>query len=162
MKALRPVVARSAFAHGALVLATLDPAVRSIVPPADPEATADLLMVDGARVRLLVVEDGAVAPMGAADDPGLRVVSRDGGPTSLHSFLIWACRRQRMDYSEQEAVVARLRARGPLPIADLADLVTSSPDPLAAVLGLACRDVVEIDVRQPPGPDATVRARERG
>ena len=161
-KARAPIQATSAFAHVALVVATLDPAVRSIVHPTLENATADLIMVDGDLVRLLVDEDGAAtADWSTARRAGYRIVSRNDDPVFVRAVLVWACRRRHVTYDNQIAIKSFLRECGPTPLDALCDLVTSYIEPIPAILGLACRDVVEIDLREAPGPDMTVRLRER-
>src|SRR5690606_25183784 len=79
-------------------------------------------------------------------------------PVLMNARSVWGCRHIAVAAADQVRVVDAVRL-GPAPLAEVARAVRTG-DGIAGVLGLACRDIVEVDLTLAPlGPDTPVRRR---
>ena len=74
--------------------------------------------------------------------------------------MVWNCRYLRIQASDRVRVMQALNEDGPMPLIRLSAEVRWSIDPVAAVLAMACLDLVELDLTSIPlGPETVVRRR---
>lgn len=163
----------------ALVQAALDPAVRAIdfVPTVAAYGHVFALNAvvvrrdDGSRI-LDVVE---ARPLRGIDDEGLALLAADKlglpaltltaadihrQPKAANSSLVWNCRYLRIQATDRVRVLQALTEDGPMTLASLSAEVRWSIDPVAAVLGMACLDLVELDLTSIPlAPETVVQRR---
>lgn len=173
-----PVV--SGLLHDSLVAATLDPAVRKIglVPPALGRQAPV-----GRRAIVIERDDGSfvldVRPerpsegIGETADhvaaaarllglPLLTVSEADirREPRFTNSRLVWDYRTQPVPIGLRLQVLQLLADEGPMPLRRLLPAIRTSADPVAAVLALACQDIVDLDLLSAPiGPSTIARVR---
>jgi hypothetical protein len=178
-KTVSPIRFTAPAVHTALVQATLDPAVRSLgfvptVVVSNTTVTVDVAVLsrpDG-RYRLDVAgadqvrdidEEGlfllALERLGL---PPLTLTHEDLERQPHHSncCLVWASRRVRVHASDRIRSLQLLTEEGSATLSQTAAEMRLASDPVAAVLALACQDLVEIDLRSSPlGPESIVRRR---
>jgi hypothetical protein len=160
----------------ALVQASLDPAVRSIgyvasalVASDQVELDAVVLQRDDGRFVLDVVparrlEDGHLRRT-ALRDLGLAplVVTSDdlrAEPRRSNVDLVWSHRGRAVPVDLRLCILQILIEDGPLPLGDLLQRTRTDREPAAAVMSLACSDLVEIDLTSDRiGPTTLVRSR---
>jgi hypothetical protein len=178
-KTLSPIRFTAPAVHTALVQVTLDPAVRSLdfVPTVEVSDTAvavDLAVIscsDG-RYRLDVSDghkmrdiDGEGLFLLALEQLGLPPLTLtredlDREPYSSNCSLVWANRRVRVHASDRIRSLQLLTEEGSATLSQVAAEMRLSSDPVAAVLALACQDLVEIDLKSSPlGPESVLRRR---
>jgi hypothetical protein len=183
-KTTSPVAARDRHVYDALLVATLDPAVRAIAP-ADPVTIVlegltlphvpDVrLVTDGGAVvvdichaaRVVVGRGRFEAAAAAFAAQGVAYERREpptafGSPVLMNARSVWACRKTAVAAADQVRILALLRNLDPAPLAEVARSVHEA-DGVAVVLALACRDLVELDLAAGPlGPETPVRRRRR-
>jgi hypothetical protein len=178
-KTLSPIRFTAPAVHTALVQVTLDPAVRSLgfVPAlqvSNTTVTVDVAVIsrsDG-RYRLDVTDAHQVRDI---DEEGLFLLALeqlglppltltredlDREPHSSNCSLVWASRRVRVHASDRIRSLQLLIEEGSATLSQTAAEMRLASDPVAAVLALACLDLVEIDLRSSPlGPESIVRRR---
>jgi hypothetical protein len=178
-KTLSAIPARHPLVRQGLVQASLDPAVRSIshvataaVGPAQVEVDAVVLARDDGRLHLDVVEARRVRDI---EDEGvpLQIALRDLGlaplvltaddlkaePRCSNVNLVWSYNGRAVTLDLRLRVLQILIDDGPLQLGHLLERIPGR-DPIAAVMSLACSDLLEIDLMsQPVGPATTVRSR---
>lgn len=177
-----PIAARDRHVFDALLVATLDPAVRAIAP-ADPVTIVldglplphvpdvqfvtdgSVVVVDVCHPTRVVVGRGRFEAAAAAfAAQGVAYERREpptvfGSPVLMNARSVWACRRTAVAAADQVRVLALLRNLDPAPLAEVARSVHEG-DGVAAVMALACRDLVELDLAAAPlGPETLVRRR---
>ncbi len=165
--------------RAALVQASLDPIVRSIshvavadVGSAPVEVDAMVVVRDDGRFVLDVVPARQARKF---DEEGLRGVALRGlglaslvvtsddlaaEPRRSNVDLVWSHRGRAVPIDLRLRILQILADDGPLPLGGLLQAVRSERDPAAAVLSLACDDLVELDLTSGPiGPATVVRTR---
>jgi hypothetical protein len=177
-KTAAPVPARHQALREALVRASLDPAVRSIthVQAAHVEAApldVDFVVVErpDGRFRLDVVparrvhdgiEDSAFQiAMIRLDLAPIVVTAEDlrAEPGRSNRDLVWSHRGRAVSVDQRLQILRLLADDGPMALDALLASVTGR-DPAAAVMALACDDLLELDLESGPiGPSTVVRAR---
>lgn len=125
-------------------------------------------LVDGRCVTVAAVpsrvRSDVLAFKRAVEACGRRVIlvpegALDREPLGTNSLLIAGCAGARVSPSDRLALVtALLEAGGSLSLADAAEIMVRSDDPVAAVLALVPARVVLLDLAVPVGPDSTVRS----
>lgn len=153
-----------------------DPGVEALVRPLGL-AEAGLVIrrvriLDGRSVTVTAVpaitwvrpdgRDRVLALKRAARTAGRRVVlvpegTLDRDPRMADALLIAGCAGARVAPGDRLALtIALMQAGGSMPLADAAELMVRSHDPVAAVLALVAGRVVGLDLRGPVGPDSQV------
>jgi hypothetical protein len=174
-----PIPARHPALRTALVHASLDPAVRSISRIAtgyvgrDPmEVDAVVLHRDDGRFLLdvvpartplkfdeLVLRGIALRNLGLAT---LTVTSADlsAEPLRSNADLAWSHRGRPVPVDLRLGILEILLDDGPLSLGQLLQRVLADREPAAAVMALACDNLVELDLKSGPvGPATLVRSR---
>lgn len=177
-KAASPIPARHAALREALVHASLDPAVRSIVhiPTASFEAAsveldATVLVRDG-RFHPDVVPARRVRDL---DTEGLvQIALRNLGlvpfvvtaadlnaePRRSNVRLVWSYKDRPVPVPLRLRILKAIADDGPIELGRLLEMIRSNHDPWAALLSLACSDLVQLDLTTGPlGPSTLVRSR---
>jgi hypothetical protein len=177
-KTTRAIPVRCALFEDALVQASLDPPVRAIEPfprsPLSPWSREPAVIVvrDDGRFVLRVEEAtarsaDATVPPGFGTDapqrPEIVVTEADlrSEPRCSNNRLVWSHRRRRVSAGLRFQIIQTLREDGPMTLAELVSVVRILGNSAAAVLALACADLVELDLGATPLGPATV-ARYRG
>jgi hypothetical protein len=178
-KTAGPVPVSSGVIGDLLVQATLDPAVRRIefirhhmVGARAVVVDALVFNVEGARKVIDV--PGASQPR-SIDDEGLFLIAAEelgletltitaaqicSEPRAGNSRLVWACRRWRVAAGDRVRILHVLSEEGEMTLPRIAVHARFSSDPVAAVLALACADLVELDLKSfPLGPETRIRRR---
>jgi hypothetical protein len=173
------IPARCALVRDALVQASLDPAVRSIdfIPTARVGSTpvdlnATVIHRDDGRFYLDVV---AARPLRDVEDEGLALIALQNlglaaitltaadiqrEPRFANSRLVWSYREHPVGIGLRMHILQILADDGPMALARLLSAVRSERDPSPAVMGLACADLLELDLfSQPLGPATIARIR---
>jgi hypothetical protein len=173
------VPARSLLVRDALIEASLCPTVRSIdyiasarVEAASIRINAVVIVRDDGRYALDVVE---ARPLRDIDAEGLaQIALRDLGLTPLtitradiqreprftNAKLVWSYRLVPVGLSMRMKVLGILGDDGPMSLARLLSAIRTDRDPTAAIMAMACSDLVELDLStRPLGPDTIARCR---
>jgi hypothetical protein len=173
------IPARCALVRDALVQASLDPAVRSIdftpsarVGAAQVDLNVVVIHRDDGRFYLDVV---ATRPLRDVEDEGLALIALQNlgltaitltaadikrEPRFANSNLVWNYREHPVGIGLRMRILQILADDGPMPLSRLLAAVWSDRDPSAAVMSLACADLIELDlISRPLGPQTIVRAR---
>jgi hypothetical protein len=174
-----PIPARHPALRSALVLASLDPSVRSIVHVARANVGSDPVDVDAV---VLARDDGrfvldvvparrplkfdeaalrgiALRSLGLAS---LTVTSEDLAiePRRSNVDLVWSHRGRSVALDLRLGIIQVLLDDGPLSLGQLLQRVRADREPAAAVMALACDDLLELDLTSDRiGPATTVRSR---
>jgi len=174
-----PVPARHPALRAALVQASLDPAVRTILHvPSAPVGTAQVdvdavvLARDDGRFHLDVVPARLVRDL---DEEGLiQIALRDLGlqqlvvtaddlraePRRSNVSLVWSYRDRPVPVPLRLRILKILADEGPMELGRLLEMVSSDRDPSPAVMSLACSNLLELDLTSEPlGPPTQVRSR---
>ncbi|MCP3471818.1 hypothetical protein NLM33_25120 [Bradyrhizobium sp. CCGUVB1N3] len=172
-----PVPARHVALREALVLASLDPAVRSILHvPSAPAGAAQVEVVvlqhDRGRFHLDVVPARRVRDL---DEEGLiQIALRDLGleplvvtaedlrtePRRSNARLVWSYKDRPVPVPLRLNILKTVADEGPIELGRLLEIIRSGEDPSPAVMALACADLLEIDLTSEPlGPSTMLRAR---
>jgi hypothetical protein len=177
-KTANAIPIRCALIEDALVRASLDPAIRTIElvphqPPlsSSPEGPAIVVVRDDGRFRLRVQTvtacsaDAVVLSVfrtSASQHPEIVLTEADlhSEPRSSNERLVWSQRRRRVSAGLRFQIPQTLRENGPMTLGELMSAVRILGDSRAAVLSLACADLVELDLGVTPLGPATV-ARHR-
>ena len=171
---------RHPLVRDALVQAALDPAIRLIeylpaVQTAPAAMKVDAITVernDGryyldiveARPRQSIAQRLMVAQ--ALLDLGFRALVRTESdimrePRCTNARSVWVYAGRPIEMGLRLQVLGALTDDGALPLADLLNRIRSNRDPVAAVMTLACADLVELDLASAPlGPRTLTRLRE--
>lgn len=172
------VPARCALVRDALILQTLDPAVRAIeyiasaqVHQTQVDLQAIVVVRDDGRYVLDVV---AARRINDVEDEGLALIAQaELGLTPLvlttqqirreprfsNTRLVWRYHQHPVGISLRLRVLQTLIDDGPMPLSRLLPAIRSDRDPGPAVLALACSGLVELDlVSQPLGPATIARS----
>jgi len=178
-KCAAPVPAADPAVREALVQASLDPLVRSIshvaqalVGTAQVDVDAVVLARDDGRYVLDVVAAPRVPDPNeerlvgiALSELGLArlVLTADdlnAEPRCSNSRLVWSHRGRSVPIDLRIRILQILIEDGPLELGDLLRAVRSDRDPSAAVMALACGDLLELDLMSRPlGPTTMARWR---
>jgi hypothetical protein len=163
----------------ALIQAALDPEVRAIEFIPTVTAFEQIIALDAIVFRTAdgrqVLDIPEARPLRSIDDEGLALLAADQlglpaltittadirrQPRAANSSLVWNCRYLRIQASDRVRVMQALSEDGPMPLIRASAEVRWSIDPIAAVLGMACLDLVELDLASTPvGPETRVRRR---
>jgi hypothetical protein len=82
-------------------------------------------------------------------------------PVFSNSRIVWSHRLHPVAIGMRLQILQILSDEGPMSLSGLLSAVRSERDPGAAVLALACADIVELDLKSIPlGPMTPVRCRE--
>jgi hypothetical protein len=178
-KTAGPIPITSSVIGDLLVQATLDPAVRRIEfikeqPVRGRAAVVDALVFsfdDGRKV----VEVAEMRQTRSIDDEGLFLLAVEQlglgmltvtaaeiarEPRAGNSRLVWACRRWRVAAGDRVRILHVLSEEREMALPRVAAHARFSSDPVAAVLALACADLVEADLETIPlGPETRIRRR---
>jgi hypothetical protein len=172
-KTTRAIAVRCALFEDALVQASLDPSIRAIelfprspLSPWPREPAVIVVRDDGRfvlRVKEAIVrsEDG-IAPPGfrtnAPQFPEIVLTEADlrSEPRCSNTRLVWSYRRRRVSAGLRFQITQTLREDGPMTLAQLMSAVRILGNSAAAVLVLACADLVELDLGAAPLGPATV------
>jgi hypothetical protein len=178
-KATTAVPARPVLLKDVLVQASLDPQVRSIdyVPAAEVASetvklAAIVIVRDDGRFWLDVadgrplrdVDEGQMA-QAALRDLGLRPLTLAPAdirrePRLTNARLVWSYNQCPVGLTTRMWILAMLADDGPMSLGRLLSSVHADRDPTAAVMALACSDLVTLDLDECPlGPETTVRCR---
>jgi hypothetical protein len=165
----------------ALVLATLDPGVRSISYVGTTEVAGRQVKVSA----IVVVRDEGffhldVVPARPVRDPAsarsveaaleklvlpawtISAADLSMPPRVQNALECWRHRNVQVDIGMRIKVMQALEELGPMSFSHLLESVNSTRDPAPAVLSLACSDLLEIDlVSRPLGPRTIVKSRHR-
>jgi hypothetical protein len=171
---------RCALQRDVLVQATLDATVRSIefvasarVRSTSLDLNAVVLCRDDGRHLLDIVpartlrdvEDEGLALI-ALNDLALPTIVLTAAdiqrePVFSNSRIVWSYRLHFVGIRMRLQILQILSDEGPMSLSGLLSAVRSERDPGAAVLALACADIVELDLKSSPlGPMTPVRCRE--
>lgn len=176
-----PIPARHPALRTYLVYASLDPEIRAIghvatahveAVPVDLDAVV-LTRDDGHRFHLDVVPARKIRAPGQEEI--VRVALREidleplvvteadleTEPRRSNADLVWSHAGSFVPVEVRMRVLSLLSDEGPLPLGRMLEGVRSDHDPTAAVLSLACSDLIAIDLASTPlGPWTMVRARQ--
>lgn len=178
-KALAPIPARHPALRAALVQASLDPQVRTIgfiasahVASVQVETNAVVVARDEGRFHLDVVP---ARPLRELEEEGLfQLALRKLGLESLHvtiedlkaeptcsnADLVWSYNGRPVSLDLRMRILGILIDDGPFPLGHLLKSICSDRDPTAAVMSLACSNLIELDLTsQPIGPATMVKTR---
>jgi hypothetical protein len=174
-KTSTPVRARHPALREALVQASLDPAVRSIgcvasapVASGQVELDAIVLQRDDGRYLLDVVparpNDGGPQrdALRALGIPPLVVTSEDlrAEPHRSNVDLVWSHHGRAVALDLRLCILQLLSDDGPLRLGQLLERIRTDREPAAAVMSLACSDLLELDLTSDRiGPATMVRSR---
>ncbi|MBO1905305.1 hypothetical protein KHP60_09690 [Microvirga sp. 3-52] len=178
VKAADPIKVRNRGVLDALIVAALDETVRAILPAEPVTITVDgtamqhlpdfrLLMagqeivIDIQRLSRTGADHGRFEAVAAAlAGRGVWYERREppqvfGTPLLTNARAIWGCRRTAVSAADQVRVLDLLKA-WPAPLAEAAQAVRDG-DGITAILALACRDVLVLDLLSAPlGPETRV------
>jgi hypothetical protein len=178
-KTAAPIPARHAALREALAIASLDPAVRAIshvatahAGSAEVDVDAVVLMRPDGRFHLDVVPARRVRHL---DDEGLvQIALRELGlrqfvvtaedlaaePRRSNCRAVWFYKDRPVPAAARIGILKIVADEGPIEFGRLLELIRSDRDPSAAVLTLACSDLLELDLTSAPlGPMTVVRSR---
>lgn len=157
--------------ESALLQATLDPEVLAIAPVRPPVWSPDAhpaahFVLTNAVERFGVFVAFAEGMPAIEAHPGrlrtvvIRPADLDSEPFAANVRMVWACARRSYPAGDQVRVMQFLQEHGASPLIEVAQAASASSDPVATVLAMACRDLVELDLRSGPlGPDTRVTRR---
>jgi hypothetical protein len=159
----------------ALVQASLDPAVRSIgfvasAPAASGQVKVDAVVVqrDDGRYLLDVIparpDDGGLHrdALRALGLPPLLVTFEDlrAEPRRSNVDLVWSHHGRAVPLDLRLCILQVLVDDGPLRLGQLLERIRTDREPAAAVMSLACSDLLELDLTSDRiGPATLVRSR---
>lgn len=150
-----------------LIQCSLDPTVTSIthLPSAQFRGSAvplDAIVVrrEGRRIALDLpesrsprnIDDDGLVLLTLADlgidivQVGIEQIKRE--PLFSNARIVWAYRRRAIPFSLRVQILHTLTEDGPLPLLDLLKSIRTPHDASAAVLALACADLVELDLAE--------------
>lgn len=178
-KTVCAIRARHPALHEALVQASLDPAVRSIVylakalvAGAEVAIDAVILQQDDGRYLLDVVparrlrdleEEGLVRLALRELDLQVRTVTMEdlrAQPLRGNAAFVWSYRGQAVPVGIRMRVLQTLRDDGPMEFGRLLEGLRADRDPAPSVMSMCCDDLIELDlVSQRLGPGSILRAR---
>ncbi len=159
----------------------LDPAVEALMKPLGLQCAGHVIrrvrLHDGRSVTVLALlneawvdSNGRTSAVGlkhAARAMGRRVVLVPEGafyrePMMTNALMIAGCAGADVSPSDRLALMAALlEAGGSMPLADAAETVPRSDDPVAAVLSLVAGRAVCLDLSELIGPESRVLSRSR-
>lgn len=166
----------------ALIQASLDPKISRIeliaVDPIGarpkPLEIVALHSGDGRRLALDLADeesprdvDGYGLFLVVAEELGLELLHRSRSdirrePLFANCALVWSHVNHRVPIGDRIRIMQMLAEEGPLRIGDIVRNGTYRADPSAALMALACHDVVELDLDEAAlGPDTQARIRKR-
>jgi hypothetical protein len=179
-KAAGGIPITSPLLEDALIQASLDPEIErierlAISHPSVAEAYAVLLRKGGRRLILDVVRQERRGGRAVGDDQSQAAVARLGlgllrrshadvrrEPFYSNCKLVWSYVHHRVLVGDRIRIMQMLAEEGPLRIGDLVGEARFQGDPSAALMALACHDVVELDFRNAAlGPGTVARIRTR-
>lgn len=178
-KALAPIPARHPALRAALVQASLDPQARTIgfvasahVASLQVETNAVVVTRDHGRFHLDVVP---ARPLRDLEEEGLfqlalrelalkpfRVTAEEleAEPRRSNIDLVWSYNGRPVPLDLRMRILGILIDDGPFPLGHLLKSIRSDRDPTAAVMSLACSNLIELDLTsQPIGPATMVKTR---
>ncbi|MCW6509862.1 hypothetical protein [Lichenifustis flavocetrariae] len=155
----------------ALVQASLDPEVLVIAPVQPPTWSPDAhpvahFVVTRADERIgvhVAVEDHTPDVEPSPDrlkTVVLRPADLRAEPFANNVRLAWACARRWYPAGDQVRILRFLQENGESSLIDAAQAASASSDPVATLMAMACRDLLELDLRSGPlGPETRVARR---
>lgn len=178
-KALAPIQARHPALRAALIQASLDPQVRTLgfvasshVASVQVDLNAVVIVRDSGRFHLDVVparkvrdleEEGLVqlALRGLGLEPfSVTVEDLKAEPRRSNVDLVWSYNGRAVPLDLRMRILGILIDDGPFPLGHLLKSIRSDRDPTAAVMSLACSNLLELDlISQPIGPATMVKSR---
>lgn len=168
----------SSLMKDALIQASLDPEIQKIEPLAISHLSElENLVILHAADRRLVLDVVGREQRDAASERSFRMVLADLGLTLLrrsHSdirqeplfsncTLVWSYADHKVAVGDRIRIMHLLVDEGPLRVGDLINNARFLGDPSAALMALACQDVVELDLANAvlgPGTNARIRRRD--
>lgn len=178
-KTLAPIPARHPALRAALVQASLDTQVRTIgfvasahVASVPVETNAVVVVRDAGRFHLDVVP---ARPLRDLEEEGLfqlalRELALEPYPVTIEDLkaeprrsnvdLVWSYNGRPVPLDLRMRILGILIDDGPFPLGHLLKGIRSDRDPTAAVMSLACSNLIELDlISQPIGPATMVKSR---
>lgn len=164
-KAREPIPVRNRLVRDALIQAAIDPEISEILAPSADDDHFDF------RVIRCGVEE--FVHVRASDDPEIQnpphnsyVVLREESirrePRLTDARLVWSCRRRWVPPGDRIRIQHALSENGAMPLIEVSQFATNSPDAVAAVLALVCQDILEIDLNEAGlSPETLIRRRHR-
>jgi hypothetical protein len=165
--------------YAALLLQNFDPSVRRIDFASAPRpcaasltfGTITLIRAEG-RVILDIVDGKAARepepgtpaasrPVADADVPTISLTAEEirNDARLPNARLVWSYRRTPVGIALRLQILEMLADEGPMTFSDLLGAVRTPADPAAALMALACSNLVEIELdRGPIGPSTKVRS----
>jgi hypothetical protein len=178
-KVVSPISVRTRAVFDALVVAALDPEIRSLSPAAPVAITLGGAPAEHVPDFVVTTETGAIvvdirsptspdtgqaryeAVAAVLAAQGIVYEVREppapyGSPLVMNARSAWGCRSVAVAAPDQVRVLAAV-AMGPVPLSEAAQAIRTG-DGIAGVIALACRDVIALDLAVAPlGPDTPVR-----
>ena len=178
-KTATAIPTRCSLVRDALVQATLDPAVRKIEFVASARVRAETVVLDAVVISR---DDGRylldvvpARPLRDVENEGLALLAQDQlglapwtlteadirrEPRFANARLVWGYRLAPVGIEMRMRILTALRDDGPMMLGCLLKQVRGPRDPSAAVLALACSDLLELDLDTGSlGPATVVRCR---
>jgi hypothetical protein len=178
-KTAEPIPIATSLVELALVEFTLDPLVRRIeflrtVCHRGHRVVLDAVVLGDDSGRTLVeFTDLAVPP--DIDQAGLKLLAVDElnlavrsvtaaeirrEPRATNARMVWACRGRRVHVDDRVRLLDLLDEEGPMSLSRAAVAMQFARGAIAAVLAMACSDLLEIEIDDAPlGPQTRVRLR---
>jgi hypothetical protein len=168
------IPARHPALRDALIQASLDPQVRSIVYVASTSVASEQVELDAIVIRR---DDGRflldVVPARSTRDVKEQGLGELGlkqiiltteeirrEPRYTNARLVWSCREIPVPVGLRMRILQILLDEGPMPLGELLKSIRSEHDPAPAVMALACADLLSLDIAsQPLGPLTIARCR---
>jgi hypothetical protein len=181
-KAIGGIPAAPRLMEEALIQASLDPEIIAIERLALPQArdarsTLDFVILRRAAGRRQVLNIvGPQTPQDATTERkfetefanlGLEILRRSPAdirrePRFTNCQMVWSCANHRVAVSDRIRIMQMLDDEGPLRVGDFGGDGRFRGDPSAALMALACHDVIELDlVNEVLGPGTNARIRRR-
>jgi len=176
-KTERPVPIQCALFEDALVRASLDPSILAIElfrPPAwSPSPREPIVVVIRGNRRFVLRVEGTKTHSADKVDPTqyranplalpeivLTEADLRSEPLCTNNHLFWSHRRRRVSAGLSFQITQTLRENGAMTLGELVSAIRVLGNSDAAILALACSNLIELDLEMPPlGPATVVRYR---
>jgi hypothetical protein len=160
-----PIPIRSRLVRDALIQAAIDPEISEILGPNSDNDAFDFRVIHNGvdeRVRVCACDDPEIQNPQDSGYIVLREVEIRREPRLTDARLVWSCRRRWVPPGDRIRIQYALSENGAMPLIEISQLATGSPDAIAAVLALICQDILEIDLGESGlAPETLVRRRRR-
>lgn len=167
IKTVSPIPIGHAHVRDALVMATLDPSVRSIELVAAAHDTPTSIARDVIVIRRDGADDDVEISAEAAETSAETVGPSDDlrgvhwrEPFASNARAVWAYHARAVSLPRRLAILTTLESEGPMPLGNLLECLRCDGDPAPDVMALACQGFVELDLATSVlGPATTIRSR---